>query len=55
MQMSSFCATVTPIRVDDELRKLGVKHGDTVRILDYEFEFLIKTYPSRMLLIKKID
>lgn len=26
--------------VDEGLRKLGVKHGDTVRILGYEFEFL---------------
>ncbi|HNZ50851.1 MAG TPA: Obg family GTPase CgtA, partial [Bacilli bacterium] len=26
--------------VDAELRKLGVKHGDTVRIFGYEFEFL---------------
>ena len=25
--------------VDDELRKLGVKNGDTVRIFDFEFEF----------------
>lgn len=25
--------------IDEKLRKLGVKDGDTVRILDYEFEF----------------
>ena len=25
--------------VDDELRKLGCKDGDLVRVLDYEFEF----------------
>jgi GTP-binding protein len=25
--------------VDDELRRLGVQHGDTVRIFEYEFEF----------------
>ena len=25
--------------VDDELRRLGVKNGDTVRIFDFEFEF----------------
>lgn len=25
--------------VDDELRSLGVKEGDTIRILDFEFEF----------------
>jgi GTP-binding protein len=26
--------------VDEELRRLGVKHGETVRIFGYEFEFL---------------
>lgn len=26
--------------LDDELRKLGVKNGDTVRIFDFEFEFI---------------
>lgn len=25
--------------IDDELEKLGIKEGDTVRILDYEFEY----------------
>ncbi|NLZ85111.1 MAG: Obg family GTPase CgtA, partial [Acholeplasmataceae bacterium] len=25
--------------IDDELRRLGVKNGDTVRIFEYEFEF----------------
>ncbi|MCI5583237.1 MAG: Obg family GTPase CgtA, partial [Anaeroplasma sp.] len=26
--------------IDDALRKLGVKNGDTVRIFDFEFEFI---------------
>ena len=26
--------------LDDKLRKLGVKNGDTVRLLDFEFEFV---------------
>lgn len=26
--------------IDDELRRLGVKNGDTVRIFDFEFEFI---------------
>jgi GTP-binding protein len=26
--------------LDDELRKLGVKNGDTVRIFEFEFEFI---------------
>ena len=26
--------------LDDQLRKLGVQNGDTVRIFDYEFEFI---------------
>ncbi|MDE5867962.1 MAG: Obg family GTPase CgtA, partial [Anaeroplasmataceae bacterium] len=26
--------------LDDELRRLGVKNGDTVRIFDFEFEFI---------------
>lgn len=34
-----FSQRLRRLGVDDELRKLGVKHGDTVRILDYEFEF----------------
>ncbi|HQD92482.1 MAG TPA: GTPase ObgE [Bacilli bacterium] len=34
-----FAQRLRRLGVDDELRKLGVKHGDTVRILDYEFEF----------------
>ena len=26
--------------LDDKLRKLGVQNGDTVRLLDFEFEFV---------------
>ena len=25
--------------IDDELEKMGIKEGDIVRILDYEFEY----------------
>lgn len=35
-----FGRRIRNLGVEEELRKLGVKHGDTVRILDYEFEFL---------------
>lgn len=35
-----FARRMRTLGVDDALRKLGVKHGDTVRILGYEFEFL---------------
>ena len=35
-----FARRLRTLGVDDALRKLGVKHGDTVRILGYEFEFL---------------
>jgi len=34
-----FAQKLRKLGVEDELRKLGVKHGDTVRILGYEFEF----------------
>lgn len=34
-----FARRIRNLGVDDELRKLGVKHGDTVRIFGYEFEF----------------
>ena len=34
-----FARRIRNLGVDDELRKLGVGHGDTVRILGYEFEF----------------
>lgn len=35
-----FARRIRNLGVDDALRKKGVKHGDTVRILGYEFEFL---------------
>lgn len=34
-----FARRIRNLGVDERLRKLGVKHGDTVRILGYEFEF----------------
>ena len=34
-----FARRLRNLGVDEELRKLGVKHGDTVRILGYDFEF----------------
>ncbi len=34
-----FARRLRNLGVDNKLRELGVKHGDTVRILDYEFEF----------------
>lgn len=35
-----FAKKLKDMGVDNELRKLGVKNGDTVRIFDYEFEFI---------------
>jgi len=35
-----FSRIVRSIGVDAKLRDLGVKHGDTVRIFDFEFEFI---------------
>jgi GTP-binding protein len=35
-----FARSIRKMGVDDELRRLGVKHGDIVRILNFEFEFL---------------
>ena len=34
-----FAAKLRKLGIDDELRKLGAEDGDTVKILDYEFEF----------------
>lgn len=34
-----FSNKLRKLGVDDELRKLGAEEGDTVKILDYEFEF----------------
>ena len=35
-----FARQLRSFGVDEALRKLGVKNGDTVRIFDYEFEFI---------------
>ncbi|MFA6890319.1 MAG: Obg family GTPase CgtA, partial [Bacilli bacterium] len=35
-----FARRIRNLGVDARLRELGVKHGDTVRVLDFEFEFL---------------
>ena len=35
-----FARMLRSIGVDDKLRELGVKNGDTVRIIDFEFEFI---------------
>ena len=35
-----FARQLRTFGVDDALRKLGVKNGDTVRIFDFEFEFI---------------
>lgn len=34
-----FARRLRTLGVDEELRRLGVKHGDVVRVLGYEFEF----------------
>lgn len=34
-----FAQKIRNLGVDEELKKLGVKNGDTVRIFDFEFEF----------------
>ena len=38
-QVRLFAKRLRDLGIDDELRNLGVKDGDTVRIFDYEFEF----------------
>jgi GTP-binding protein len=35
-----FARQLRSMGVDDALRKRGAKDGDTVRLLDYEFEFV---------------
>ena len=35
-----FARQLRSIGVDRELRERGVKNGDTVRIFDFEFEFI---------------
>ena len=34
-----FASKLRKMGVDEELRKLGAKEGDNIRILDYEFEY----------------
>ena len=34
-----FSNKLRKLGIDDELRELGAQDGDTVRILDFEFEF----------------
>jgi GTP-binding protein len=35
-----FARQLRSFGVDDELRALGVKNGDLVRVFDFEFEFM---------------
>ena len=35
-----FALKLRKMGVDAKLRELGVENGDTVRVLDYEFEFI---------------
>ena len=39
-----FARKLKRMGVDDELKELGAKEGDTVRILDEEFEYEEKLY-----------
>lgn len=39
-EVKLFAQRLRKLGVDAELRKLGVKNGDTVRVIKYEFEFL---------------
>ena len=34
-----FARKLRKLGVDDELKKMGVLEGDTIKILDYEFEY----------------
>ena len=34
-----FSNKLRKLGIDDELKNMGIKNGDTVRILDYEFEY----------------
>ncbi len=40
MARARFARQLRSLGVDDELRKKGVQNGDTVRIIDFEFEFI---------------
>ena len=35
-----FARKLKNMGIDDELKRLGAVSGDTVRILDYEFEYI---------------
>ena len=37
--LAYFHKTLKKMGVDDELRKMGIKEGDIVKIFDWEFEF----------------
>jgi len=34
-----FASKLRHLGVDDKLKELGAEEGDTIRILDYEFEY----------------
>lgn len=38
--VNRFARQLRSFGVDDELRKLGIKNGDLVRVFDFEFEFI---------------
>ena len=38
--IARFARQLRSFGVDDELRKLGIKNGDSVRVFDFEFEFI---------------
>ena len=37
--LDRFAKKLRSMGIDDELEKMGVKEGDIVKILDYEFEY----------------
>ena len=36
---SRFSKKLRRLGIDDKLKEMGIQDGDTVRILDYEFEY----------------
>ena len=36
---SRFSKKLKRLGIEDELKEMGIKQGDTIRILDYEFEY----------------
>ena len=38
--INRFARQLRSFGVDDELRRLGAKNGDTIRVFDFEFEFV---------------